>query len=766
MGAGTIGLKAVFTADDKITSSVIRMQSAVIGFTDSASKGLGKLDAVNDKVWGGLKTAATALGGLGLGAGVVAKNVIDAGADFEQAITNVGAVSLMTREQVAPLEALAKKLGATTKFSATEVAGAMEMMGKAGFDNGQIIEGVGGILSAAAADGAGLEETASNISNVLKGMGLETTETARVADVLTLASARTNSSIASLGESMANVSSTARQLGVPLEDTVAMVAMLQDVGLNASEAGSALSTMLTKLAAPSKEASQQMAAMGVKFQDASGNMLAPTKVLEQLVKAGQKAGGNMKQVAFFADLVGMRGQKAALNLKDLFKAGKVTALIDELEGAAGSAEKMSSIRMDTFKGDLETLGGSVDSLKISLFDMQSGPLRGVVQGMTEWLDANSGVIASGINDFIDESIPILQNFGEGVKDAFVDALPMIKGFGSALSTLFGNDSAGPRMQAYLWGRDIANLGISFVKWSVGIKVAQMAIWGIGNAMKIARGIAIAYHAISGFLSTTMGLYTAVTTAGAGSTVAMGTAMTAASVSAGSLAVTEEAAAVAAFELESAAIGAAAAEAGVATASVGAAGGIASVGAAAAAAAIPIAAAAAALAALYAAYDQNEKLKKESGGKGILDVAAGLMAGKGLKEIADEGLDEQAREEARQRNASAVKFSETTEGAPAAAVYDKIGMPAAPAAGSYANAFGMPTPVGMAPPTSVAPPVGMAPPVAAPPPTTAAPGITPDTLRAAVKNSLEVTVKSTDGTTAEVTKKPAGTKVNLQPSGAP
>jgi TP901 family phage tail tape measure protein len=298
--------------------------------------------------------------------------VIDGGSSFEQAITNVGAVSLMTRGEVYDLEKAALQLGKTTKYSATEVAGGMELMGKAGFTNAQILKGIPSLLAAAAAEGAEFEETAGTISNTLKGMGLEVSEAGKVADVLTLASARTNSSITSLGESMKNVSPVARQFKIPMEHAVTAVALLQDVGLDASEAGTATATMLTKLAKPTADVAAKMASLGVKFQDANHNMLPLPQVLAQFDKAAKKSGGNMKTVAFFADLVGLRGQKAALNLQELFKTGKFSQLAKELENASGKAEEMASIRMDTFQGDLKLLGNTVDDVKIALFDTQTG----------------------------------------------------------------------------------------------------------------------------------------------------------------------------------------------------------------------------------------------------------------------------------------------------------------------------------------------------------------------------------------------------------
>jgi TP901 family phage tail tape measure protein len=590
--AGKFTLEAVFRAVDKLTAPVGRMSASLTKFQKKASAGLADIDAAVGKATDGLRQMAAAAAIVGAGVGLAAMSIGKTGADFEQAITNVGAVSLMTRDQIGDLEKKALELGASTKFSATEVANAMEMMGKAGFENSEILQGIGGILSAAAAEGAGLEETASNVSNVLKGMGLATSESARVADVLTLASARTNSSISSLGESMKNVASTARQLGVPLEDTVSMVALLQDVGLDASEAGSATATMLTKLSAPSKAATAQMRAMGVSFQDASGNMLAPTKVLEQLVKAAEKSGGNMKQVAFFAELVGLRGQKAALNLQDLFKKGKVEELTEQLRHASGSAEKMASIRMDTLLGDIEQLGGSVDTLKIALFNTQSGPLRGIVQGLRDWLDANQDVIQSGFVEFVKQATPVLVGFGDGVKAGFERLEPLARGAASVLGNLFGQQAQGAQAQAFFWGERIVWLAGTFVAVTTAVKVARIAVFAFGVVTRTVQAATFLFSTAIKGAQAALVLYETWTKAGAAGTIALQ------------------------FATKAAAVDMAVAE----TSAFAAAGGFQAM-------AVSLGAAAAAFGALYMAYDQYNQLASISGGSG--GVWAGVKGAVGL-----------------------------------------------------------------------------------------------------------------------------------------
>jgi TP901 family phage tail tape measure protein len=359
----------------------------------------------------GARTAAASLALIS----VAAANIGAAGADFQQAITDVGAVGLQTRAQIAPLEQQALQLGRTTKFTATQAANAMEVLARAGFNTQQILEATPAVLSAAAASGLEIAEVAGHVSNVLKGMGLEMDQAARVADVLALASARTNSSIGSLGESMKNAAATSRKLGVPLEDVIASVALLQDVGLDASVAGSAFNVMLTKMATPSAKIEKIMRRLKISFKDVDGNMKPLPTVIKDINKASKAMGGNFDQVAFLAELVGLRGQKAASNLADLFDTGKLEKLTDELRNATGAADQMANLRMDTVRGSVLLLGSAVDAVKVKIFGLNEGPLKDIIDKMTTWVSANEDLIASKIGKFINDLIINLPTIVEWFK---------------------------------------------------------------------------------------------------------------------------------------------------------------------------------------------------------------------------------------------------------------------------------------------------------------------------------------------------------------
>ncbi len=456
---------------------------------------MGKLDSINNKVVGSMKAAAAATAAIAIPALLVGRNILKTGMDYEQAITNVGAVGLKTRAEIFELDKKAKELGAATKFTATEAANAMEIMSRAGFTAQDVLAGVGGVLSAAAASGMEMAEVADHVGNIMKGMGLNAadsfgpwaTQTERVADVLTMVSSRTNSTIGTLGESMKNLSPVARQMGVSLEEAVAAVGLLQDVGLDASEAGTSTATMLTKLSKPAAGVAKRMKEMGIAFQDSNGDALKFTQILDNFSKAAQEGGGNMEVVAFFADLVGLRGQKAALNLQAMFKSGKTADLAKEIENAHGAAKKMADLRMNTLEGDLEVLGSAIDDVKISMFELDGIGLRPIVQSMTAWITANKGLILSETQKWLNEAKELFI----AIKDNLPEIWKWTKRVGKALMAWAAFTLVAKTVTAAIGGIGLAIKGVNLAlavmtAFKAGGMVAAIgaitnALWGVKTA---------------------------------------------------------------------------------------------------------------------------------------------------------------------------------------------------------------------------------------------------------------------------------------------
>jgi TP901 family phage tail tape measure protein len=461
---GRFSVEAIFTAVNRMSAPIGAMHASVTGFTNGLEKGLGKLDSFNSKVSDGLKATAGAVAAAGAAAGAVAVNSIQAGMAFEQQMANLGAAYLKTRGQIGDLEAMALKLGASTQFSATEVAHAMEEMAKAGFEEVDSLKGIEGMTYAAAAAGEDLVETSATVAAVMKGMGIEIEKSTQVADVLALASVKTASSIGSLGESLSKLGPVAKQMKIPLNETVAMVALLQDAGIDASEAGTATATMLTKLATPTDAVKAKMQQLGISFQNAAGDMKTPQAVLGEFVEAGKKSSGNMKQMAFFAELLGLRGQKAGILLKDAFASGKFDKLVSDLAAAKGTAEKMSNLRMNTLSGDIDVFTENVKGLQVQLFSLNSGPLRGAVQKATKWLDANQAVIIERVQSGIAWTIGHLP-----------EIVTWLERIGKAVAVFYAFSAA------------VKGVQFAIEAYQAAVIVAKVAQWGFVGALSATRG---------------------------------------------------------------------------------------------------------------------------------------------------------------------------------------------------------------------------------------------------------------------------------------
>src|SRR5690606_33363463 len=211
-------------------------------------------------------------------------------ADFEQAMSRVGALVRATDEELAILSRTARDLGASTVFSASQAAEGMSYLAMAGFSVQEIVEAMPGLLNTAAAAQSGLGVTADIVSNILSGFQLEARETGRIADVLTATFTSSNTTLESLGDTMSYVAPVAASLGISLEEVAAMTGRLGDVGIQGQRAGTALRAIFTRLASPTGEAARLIQDLGIQMTDSSGNMLPMIDIIRQIEERTRNMG--------------------------------------------------------------------------------------------------------------------------------------------------------------------------------------------------------------------------------------------------------------------------------------------------------------------------------------------------------------------------------------------------------------------------------------------------------------------------------------------
>jgi len=238
-----------------------------------------------DRSFRGLKkvvAGAVAAMGAAIASGAIVRQI----ADFEGAMSRVGAITRATEKDLQIMRRTALDMGASTEFSAAQAAGGLQFLGMAGFEAREGVEALPAVLDLATASGMGLAQSADIASNVLSGFGKEAGEAASVADVLAATSSRANTDVAQLGQAMSTVAPISKSLGVSLEDTASAIGIMSDAGIQGSRAGTALRGTLAALASVTPAAEDALANYGLTAADVSVETHGLSGVLSTLEGAG------------------------------------------------------------------------------------------------------------------------------------------------------------------------------------------------------------------------------------------------------------------------------------------------------------------------------------------------------------------------------------------------------------------------------------------------------------------------------------------------
>lgn len=421
--AGRFSVEAIFKAVDRVTAPVSRMQNRVGKFTRSMSRGLHKLNRNVDKFIGGMKRAGIAVVASMAIAGGAMANVIGTGAEFEQTMVSAAAKYpgeiRKGSEAFALLEGAARKAGATTEFTASQAAEGLNFLAMAGFNAEQSVAALPGVIDLATASGVELATASDIATDSLGAFGLATKDAtqlglnlARVNDVLTRTTTSANTTMEDLFETVKKGGATATASGMQIEEFAAMAGIMANSGLKASEAGSVMKNMILKLSAPTPAATKLLKRFNIATQDSEGNLLNMTDILGDMSNKLQDLGTAQKG----AVLDTIFGKRAIVGVQVLMQEGSeaIKNYTEQLKGATGASSTMADVMRDTLLGRLKTLNSAVESVKITMFTMTSGPLSEVVDRMTAWVRANEQLIATNLGNFL---LHILNNI-DGIVEAF------------------------------------------------------------------------------------------------------------------------------------------------------------------------------------------------------------------------------------------------------------------------------------------------------------------------------------------------------------
>lgn len=320
----------------------------------------------------------------GVGLGYAAKKVLVPGYDFEIGMSKVQALTRLDKnsDDYKMLREQARDLGATTAFTANEVAQGQAFYAMAGFKPEQIKNAMKGTLSMSLAGDIDLATTADIGSNILTGFKLNSNEMNRVSDTLVGVFTRANVNLAMLGDTMKYVAPPAAGLGVDLETAAAAAGKLGDAGIQSSMAGTSLKSIFGRLAAPTSEVSKALKEINLKTTDSKGNFREFTEILVELDKK-TKGMGNAKRAGLFKKLAGEEAFSALMVLTDQASTGSLQQLISELKAAKGEAEKVANVMTDNLDGDLKNLTSAYEDVGIQVFGGADSPLRDITKRVTD-----------------------------------------------------------------------------------------------------------------------------------------------------------------------------------------------------------------------------------------------------------------------------------------------------------------------------------------------------------------------------------------------
>lgn len=427
------------------------------------------------------KAVGTAMTAVGTGIGIGLGGAVKTAADFEKAMSRVGALSGATEKELKELTEEARRLGSSTAFSASQAAEGMQYLAMAGFDANQIIKAMGGMLDMAAAGQIGLGDAANIATNIMSGFNLEASKSAYVADVLTKTFTNSNTTLIGLGETMKYVAPAAASVGWTLEEMAAAAAKLGDVGIDASMAGTSLRAAVTRLASPTGKAKQILKDFNIKTTDAKGRMLPLADILEQM-RDKFKNLSEAERAAAVQTVFGTEAMSAMLALMQDPEGLK--QFTNDLKAAGGTAQEIAEKQMDNLHGVVEELGGAFEEVQISLGNALIPTLRALATGLTNvinWFNSLPDGVKSTIATFLALSSVLL--IVGGAVLLFIGFIPnMVAGF-KALKTVLG----GVKLAVSAVGKSFIWLFTNPIGWLIlgiaALVAAIVLIWKNWDTVK-------------------------------------------------------------------------------------------------------------------------------------------------------------------------------------------------------------------------------------------------------------------------------------------
>lgn len=339
------------------------------------------------------KVAKTAMVAGSAAAVAFTKTSIDAGMNFDTAMSQVAATMGTTVDKIGNVKAKAEEMGRTTKYTATEAAEGMNILAQAGLSADEQISGIGTVLNLASAGAMSLEESASYTAGAVKGFGDSMSNASYYADLMAKGATLANTDVRGLGEAFSGSAATAKNYGQAADSVTLSLLRLAEQNVTGSEASTALNRAMADLYTPTDDASKALDQLGVSAYKSNDEVKDFNDLVDELNGSLQGMTAEQKNNAL-ATIFTTQGLQA-FNKMTASSDATVQKFWKGIQDSSGSAAQQAATQLDNLQGDITLLSSATEGLQLAFYNTFSGTIRGAIKGITSEVSGLAEAMESG-----------------------------------------------------------------------------------------------------------------------------------------------------------------------------------------------------------------------------------------------------------------------------------------------------------------------------------------------------------------------------------
>lgn len=339
------------------------------------------------------KVAKTAMVAGSAAAVAFTKTSIDAGMNFDTAMSQVAATMGTTVDKIGNVKAKAEEMGRATKYTATEAAEGMNILAQAGLSADEQISGIGTVLNLASAGAMSLEESASYTAGAVKGFGDSMSNASYYADLMAKGATLANTDVRGLGEAFSGSAATAKNYGQAADSVTLSLLRLAEQNVTGSEASTALNRAMADLYTPTDDASKALDQLGVSAYKSNGEAKDFNDLVDELNGSLQGMTAEQKNNAL-ATIFTTQGLQA-FNKMTASSDATVQKFWKGIQDSSGSAAQQAATQLDNLQGDITLLSSATEGLQLAFYNTFSGTIRGAIKGITSEVSGLAEAMESG-----------------------------------------------------------------------------------------------------------------------------------------------------------------------------------------------------------------------------------------------------------------------------------------------------------------------------------------------------------------------------------